>query len=153
MKTLTPLNLALYAACISAAFAAETKVKMADLPLPVQQTVKEQTKDATLVGLTKEKENGKTVYELETKRDGKGRDALIDAIGAVIEVAQEVEIDGIPPAARAAIEKKAAGAKIAKVERLTKRGTTTYEAAINKKEEDLGDHGRRRRFNREVKRV
>jgi len=126
------LNVALCALGLSAAYAAETKVKMADLPMPVQQTVKEQTKDATLVGITKEKEHGKTVYEVETKANGKGRDILVDTTGAVIEVEQEVEIESIPPAARAAIEKKAAGAKISKVETLTKGGKTTYEAAITK---------------------
>jgi len=102
------------------------------LPMPVQQTVKEQTKDATLIGITKEKEKGKTVYEVETKVDGKGRDILVDTTGAVIEVEQEVELDSIPAAAKAAIEKKAAGAKITKVETLTKGGKTTYEAAITK---------------------
>jgi len=132
MKTLIAVNVALCALGLSAAFAAETKVKMADLPMPVQQTVKEQTKDATLVGITKEKENGKTVYEVETKVNGKGRDILVDTTGAVIEVEQEVEIDSIPAAAKAAIEKKAAGAKITRVETLTKGGKTTYEAAITK---------------------
>src|SRR5713226_3278127 len=132
MKTLTAFNVALCALGLSAAFAAETKVKMTDLPMPVQQTVKEQTKDAILVGITKEKENGKTVYEVETKVNGKGRDILVDTAGAVIEVEQEVEIDTIPSAAKAAIEKKAAGAKITKVETLTKRGNTTDEAAITK---------------------
>ena len=132
MKTLTAVNVALCALGLSAAFAAETKVKMTDLPMPVQQTVKEQTKDATLVGITKEKENGKTVYEVETKVNGKGRDILIDTTGAVIEVEQEVEIDSIPAAAKAAIEKKAAGARVTKVETLTKGGKITYEAAITK---------------------
>jgi uncharacterized membrane protein YkoI len=132
MKTLTVLNVALCALGLSAVLAAETKVKMTDLPTPVQQTVKEQTKDATLVGITKEKEKGKTVYEVETKANGKGRDIHIDETGAVIELEQEVEIDSIPPAAKAAIEKKAAGRKIIKVETLTKEGKTTYEAAVKR---------------------
>ena len=65
---------------------AETKVKMTDLPLAVQAAVKEQTKTATLVGLSKEKERGKTVYEVETKMNGKTRDLLIDATGAIVEI-------------------------------------------------------------------
>src|SRR5437667_8181133 len=119
MKTLTAVNVALCALGLSAAFAAETKVKMTDLPMPVQKTVKEQTRDATLIGITKEKENGKTVYEVETKVNGKGRDILVDTTGGLIEVEQEVEIDSIPAAAKAAIEKRAAGARITKVETLT----------------------------------
>jgi uncharacterized membrane protein YkoI len=131
MKPSTALSFALCAAGLSAAFA-ETKVKMADLPMPVQQTIQEQTRNATLIGITREKENGKTVYEVESKVNGKGRDVHIDTSGAVIEVEQEVEIDSIPPAARAAIEKKAAGRKITRVETVTKGGETTYEAAIKK---------------------
>lgn len=130
MKIQTALSFALCAVCLS--IGAETKVNLADLPTPVQQTIKEQTKNATLVGITKEKENGKMVYEVESKVNGKGRDVLIDTTGAVIEVEEEVGIDTIPPAARAAIEKKAAGRKITRVETLTKDGKTTYEAAIKK---------------------
>lgn len=115
------------------ALAAETKVQMKDLPAVVQQAVKEQSKNATVIGISKETENGRTAYELETKVNGKGRDLLIDLAGAVIEVEEEVTLDSIPVPARAAIEKQAAGAKITKVETLTKGGATTYEAAITRK--------------------
>jgi len=63
------------------------KVKVQDLPAAVQQTVKEQTRNATLIGLAKEVENGKTVYELETKVNGRGRDLMIDSSGGVLSVA------------------------------------------------------------------
>ena len=43
----------------------EVKVKMQDLPLAVQKTVREQAKGATLHGLSKEIEDGKTFYEAE----------------------------------------------------------------------------------------
>jgi uncharacterized membrane protein YkoI len=115
------------------AIAAEKKVKMQDLPPAVQQAVKEQTKTAALLGLTQEVENGKTVYEAETKVNGRGRDVTIDSSGAVLEVEEEVTLDSIPAAARAAIEKEAAGGKITKVETVTKGKTVTYEAALTKK--------------------
>ena len=41
-------------------------------------------------------------------------------------------LDAIPPAARAALEKEAAGGKITKVESVAKGTTVTYEAAILK---------------------
>ena len=93
------------------AFAAETKVKMQDLPAAVQNAVKEQTKDATLVGLNKETENGQTVFEVETKVNGRTRDLLLDKTGAVIEVEEEVDLNSIPAAAKEAIQKQAAGAR------------------------------------------
>jgi uncharacterized membrane protein YkoI len=115
------------------AFGAEKKVKIQDLPPAVQQAVKEQTKKATLIGLTQEVEEGKTVYEVETKVSGRGRDVTIDSSGAVILVEEEVTLDSIPAAARAAIEKQAAGGKITKVETVAKGKNVTYEALVTRK--------------------
>ena len=65
--------------------AAEKKLRIEDLPPAVRQTVKAETKNATLVALAKEKEKGKTVYELETKKaNGQTRDLMIDAAGQVL---------------------------------------------------------------------
>jgi len=133
MKTLIAAAIALGALVTGTALAAQKKIKMQDLPPTVQQTVKEQTKNATLVGLMKEVENGKTVFELETKVNGRGRDLMIEESGAVLSVEEEVTLDSIPAAARAAIEKQAAGGKITKVETLTKGKTVTYEAAVVRK--------------------
>ena len=115
----------------SGAIAAK-KLKMKDLPPAVQKTVEAETKNAQLVGIASEKEGGKTVYELETKVNGMGRDLMIDGAGSILSVEEEVTIDKIPAAARAAMEKAAVGGKIAKVEILTKDKTVTYEAAIAK---------------------
>src|ERR1700681_2074875 len=108
---------------------AESKVKMEDLPLAVQKTAKEQSKNATLAGLSKEVEGGKTVYEIETKVNGKSRDLLLDATGAVIEVEEEVEMNSLPAAAREAIQQKIGGGKLKKVEAVTKGSSVSYEAS------------------------
>ena len=127
MKLLTALL------CCIVAFAAETKVKLEDLPGPVRTSVQQQLNGAELVGLTKEKEKGKTSYEVETKRNGKTRDILLDASGAVTEVEEEIDLAAVPAAARAALDKRTAGATITKVEALSKGGTIfAYEAAIKK---------------------
>jgi uncharacterized membrane protein YkoI len=115
------------------ALVADTPVKMEDLPPAVQKAVKEQTKDATLVGLSKEKEKGKTFYEAETKVSGKTRDLLFDATGSVVDVEEEVDLASIPAGAKAAIEKKSAGGTIEKVETVTHGSTVSYEAAIKTK--------------------
>jgi uncharacterized membrane protein YkoI len=107
---------------------AESKVKMEDLPLAVQKTAKEQSKNAIVAGLSKEVEGGKTIYEIETKVNGKSRDVSVDAAGAVIEVEQEVEMDSLPAAAKEAIRQKIGGGKLKKVEAVTKGSSVTYEA-------------------------
>jgi len=127
------MKLVLGAALLAATLiAAETKVKMESLPPAVQSAVKELTKNAELVGLSKEVEKGKTMYEVETKVNGKTRDLLLDSTGKVVEVEEEVDINSIPAAAKQAIEKKATGGKVKRVETVTKGSVVTYEAAIQK---------------------
>ena len=103
------------------------------LPAAVQKTIKEETKNATNVKVSKETEAGKTVYEVESKVNGHGRDLMVDATGAVLSIEEEVSLDAIPAAAKAAIEKMAMGGKIGKVETVTKGKVVTYEAVITKK--------------------
>ena len=110
----------------------EKRIKMADLPPAVQKTVQEQSKGATVRGVSKEVEKGKTFYELETTVNGKSRDVLIDPSGAVVEIEDEVSLDSLPAAAREAIQKSAGDGKILKVESVRKGTSVTYEATVQK---------------------
>ena len=120
-------------ALLGVAAAAEKKLQMKDLPAAVQKTVQDQTKGAEIKGISSETEKGKLTYEIETMVSGKHRDFLVDAKGAVTEVEDETAIDNIPAAAKAAIEKKAAGGKIAMVETVTRGSATLYEATYTDK--------------------
>ncbi len=115
---------------VAVTFAAETKLKMEDLPAAVRQAVSEQTKSAELRGVSKEIEKGKTYYEAETMVNGRSRDLLIDGTGHVVEVEQEVDLSSIPEPARNALQKRAGSGKVTKVESVTKGSTVTYEAVI-----------------------
>ena len=117
---------------LTLAFAADTPVKMKDLPASVQASIREQTKGLELKGIAKEVENGQTFYEAETRVNGHSKDFLFDVNGKLVEVEEEVAIDTIPAAAKAAIEKYAAGGKITKTETVTKDGVVSYEAAVTK---------------------
>ena len=64
--------------------ASEKPIAMKDLPAAVQRTVQEQSKGAAILHLSREVEGGKTVYEVEMKVKGLGKDVTIDASGAVI---------------------------------------------------------------------
>jgi uncharacterized membrane protein YkoI len=127
--------------------ASEKKVKMKDLPKAVQKTVQEQSKGATVSGLSKEVEHGKTYYEVELKVNGHGRDMLIDPTGAIVEVEEEVTMASLPPAVKTAIEAKAGKGKIVKVESITKNNAlVAYEAQVNtagmKSEFQVGPEGK-----------
>jgi uncharacterized membrane protein YkoI len=138
------MNLRIVSCCIfigGSLLAAESKVTLGNLPSPVQSAVKEQTKSAKLVGLSKEVEGGKTMYEVETMANGKSRDLILDASGSVVEVEQQVELASLPAAARESTQKKVAGGKIKKVELLTKGAEESYEAAYVTKNGKSAEYG------------
>lgn len=115
----------------TAAFA-DTKVKLSDLPAAVQAAVKEQTKNATLTGLSKEVEKGKTTYEIETKVNGRTRDVVVDAAGKILAIEEQADLDKIPAGARQAIQKQATGGTVKSVEMVTEGTVVSYEAVIEK---------------------
>ncbi len=112
--------------------ASEKAVTMKDLPAAVRRTIQEQSQGATIRGLSKEVEGGKTVYEVEMKMNGHGKDVTIDAAGSVIEMEEEVALESIPDAAQAAIKKAAGSGQITKVEKVSGGKETAYEAGLRK---------------------
>ena len=109
----------------------EKKMQVKNLPPAVQATVKEQSKGATIRGLAKEKEKGKTLYELELKVDGHNRDMMIDESGKIVSIEEQVELKDLPAAVQATILKQTGKGKIIIIESLTETGTLIgYEAAI-----------------------
>ncbi len=118
---------------------AEMKVHFQDLPPAVQKSAKEQSQGATVRGYSKDVENGKTVYEVETRSNGKSKDISLDETGAVVEVEQQVDMSGLPAPVMAGLQKQADGGKLVKVESVAKDGSvSSYEADVlkgNKKHE------------------
>ena len=109
----------------------EKPVKMKDLPEAVRKTVQEQSKGATLRGLAKEVEDGKTFYEAELKVKGHNKDVLIDSAGAVVEIEEQVALSSLPADVKATIVKQAGKGKITSVESITKNNTLeAYEAHV-----------------------
>jgi uncharacterized membrane protein YkoI len=117
---------------IGVAVAADKPLILKDLPPAIQKAVLAQTKGAEIKGVAKEVTNGKTEYEVETILKGHTRDLMVDASGGLISVEEEATLDSIPGPAKAAIQKKAVGGKVTRVEILTKGKAVAYEAGINK---------------------
>ena len=74
----------------------EKKMQMKNLPPAVQATMKEQSKGATIRGMAKEVEKGKTLYELELKVDGHNKDLMIDESGKIVSIEEQVALDTLP---------------------------------------------------------
>jgi len=106
------------------------KVQLNDLPLAVRATVEAETKNATLKGLSKEKENGKVVYELESLVNGRTRDLMIDSTGKVYVIEEQLDVDKAPAPVKAALEAKG---KIVRLESVLENGKTHYEGQVQMK--------------------
>ena len=115
----------------AAALASERKIAMKDLPPAVQQAIKDQG-GATVRGLAKEVDKGKTFYEAELTVNGHSKDIMFDEQGTMVSVEEESALDQIPPAARTAIEKATGSGKVSAVEKLTEGGHVFYEAQVTK---------------------
>jgi uncharacterized membrane protein YkoI len=120
-------------ACTLTAVAQEKKIERSALPPAVEKAVQAQTQGATIKGFAQEREHGKTFYEVETDLNGHTRDVLFAPDGSVAEIEEEVALDSLPANVQSALTAKAAGAKITKVESLTKKDKlVAYEAATLK---------------------
>ena len=115
----------------AAALASERKIAMKDLPPAVQQAIKDQG-GATVRGLAKEVDKGKTLYEAELTVNGHSKDIMFDEQGTMVSVEEESALDQIPPAARTAIAKATGSGKVSAVEKLTEGGHVFYEAKVTK---------------------
>jgi archaellin len=113
------------------ALSQEKKLTKDQLPAAVQKTVDEQSKGATVRGYSTEKEDGKTIYEVQLTVNGKSRDVSIDPGGVVLEIEDQVDFASLPDAVQAGLKKKAGAGKILSVEALTKKGKlVAYEAVV-----------------------
>lgn len=110
--------------------AQEQKLQRSQLPAAVRSTLDRETQGAAIKGYATEREHGRRVYEAETVVDGHTRDLQVAEDGTLTEIEEEVALASLPAPAQAGLTAKAAGAKITKVESLTKGGKlVAYEAA------------------------
>ena len=115
------------------ASAQEKKIDQSSLPPAVQKTVQKQSQGATIKGFSTERERGQKVYEAEMMVNGHTKDIEIAQDGSLNEIEEEVAFDTLPTDVQASLTARAAGAKITKVESLTKRDKlVAYEAATLK---------------------
>ncbi len=106
------------------------KVDLSKYPAAVRATIEAETKNATLTGVSKETEKGKTQYEVETMVNGTSRDLLVDPSGKVIEVEEQIAVDSAPAAVQDALKAKGT---VLKLESVSRDGVITYEASVKGK--------------------
>ena len=128
----TTIGVALCVIAIQSLQAQEERIERSALPPAVEKTVVAQQHGATLKRFLTEPEHGKRVYEVEMIVAGHTKDIQIAEDGAMNEIEEEVALSSLPASVQAALyaKTKVSGARITKVESLTKNGKlVAYEAA------------------------
>lgn len=129
----TGIGFALAAAslCSMPGHAAEKRIAKADLPPAVAKTAAEVSQGAVVKAFVLDNENGQTAYEVEMTVDGHSKDVAIGINGEVLEVEEQVAMNGLPTEVRSGLQTKAGSGSITKVESITKRGKlVAYEAQV-----------------------
>jgi hypothetical protein len=130
--SLRPLEVALALVALTATLrAAEKRISKSELPAAVQKTAAKQTQGATVLGYTKDTEDGQLQYEVELMSNGHSKDVSIAPDGGLLEVEEQVALTSLSPQVRSGLESKAGKGKITKVESITKHGAiVAYEAQV-----------------------
>ena len=105
---------------------APPKLTIESLPEAVQKTVHTESDGAVIRGISKEKENGKWVYEIETMVNDMSHDYIVGEDGTVLTSERQVKLESLPEAARATLSKAAGKSEIRIIESVTKAGKLEY---------------------------
>jgi uncharacterized membrane protein YkoI len=110
----------------------EEKASLDKLPAAVAKSLKGQAGSEKITNVSKEKDEGKTVYEGTFKRNGHVHDVTVDENGKLLSDEESIPASEAPKNILDAIEREFAGAKIEKFERIKEGGKTNYEALLSK---------------------
>ena len=113
---------------------AAVAAKLAKIPPAAAEALKKAAGTATIKAVDIEKDGKVTIYEVELTEAGKpDREVSVTADGKINASEETVPLEKVPEAARKAIEAGAKGAKIDRVQKITRGGAITYEALYNNK--------------------
>jgi hypothetical protein len=109
----------------------EEKVALDKLPKAVVDAVKGKFPSAKLVGASKEKEDGKVVFEIAIKNGVQNIEVTVAPDGKIVSIEKEITAKDLPKAVAEALEKKYPKATIKKLEEIHKDDKLIkYEALI-----------------------
>jgi len=109
----------------------EEKVPLDKLPKAVVEAVKAKFSGATLVSAEKEKEDGKTVFEVNLKHKGHTIEVTVTPEGKIVSVEKTIKENELPEAVADALKKKYPKATVKKIEELSNGDKVTgYEVLL-----------------------
>lgn len=125
----TPILLALVFAG-AASGSAQQRPHGPALPPVVARAFHQTYPAAAILGVSHERDNGRTVWEVESRDGSTRRDLLYSSSGEAIEIEETIPASELPPAVRAAVDSMAPGASVTRAERVTRGSHVSYELGI-----------------------
>ena len=111
----------------------EQAVARKDVPAPVLAAFQKAYPKANIIGFSKEVDERKTVYEVESTEGKTHRDVTYTGDGKMVSLEESMDINEMPAAVKQAVDKKFPGGKITKSEKVTKGAVVAYEFEIEYK--------------------
>jgi hypothetical protein len=110
----------------------EEKISVENLPAAVKKAIKKKFPKAEIEKATKEVEDGKTTYEVLLEIEDRPVDVALKADGTILEIERAIPLEELPARVKKSLAAKYPGAKIEKVEMVTKGedGPPVYEIAL-----------------------
>ena len=104
--------------------------KPQEYPAAVAAAFQKAYPNATVNHASKEVEDGKTTYELETTDRGARRDLVYLADGTLLVEEEVIAVDAVPASVLAAIKARYKTATLSVCEKVTTKGVVTYELQV-----------------------
>jgi hypothetical protein len=111
--------------------AQEAKVAKNDIPKGILSSFTRAYPKGVILGASKETENGKLLYEIESADGSLRRDLLYTPEGKLIEIEETVEPDSLPHAVAKEMKRQLGEGKLVQSERVIRGRTVRYEFHID----------------------
>ena len=108
----------------------EQSLKRKDVPKAILTAFEQAYPKAKIIGYSKESDEGKTVYEIESKDGTVSRDATYADDGTVVSIEESFPYAGLPDAVHSAVTKDYPKARVGICEKVTKGTTIQYEVHL-----------------------
>jgi hypothetical protein len=108
----------------------EQTIKKKDVPQPVISSFEKAYPHARAKGFSKETEEGKVIYEIESVEGTTKRDVTFDAEGNIVSVEEAINRHDLPEAVNATLQKEYPKGKLLICERVTEGNATLYEVLL-----------------------
>jgi hypothetical protein len=108
---------------------AQTATRASELPAVVQKAFQQAYPAATISATAQELDSGRTVYRVDSTDKGRRRIVLYDAMGGVVQLAEQVEEKELPAPVAAAMHSHPRAIYVTGM-KVTRKGTVHYELTL-----------------------